>query len=502
MSKMKKGLYVLSGTGTANNGGYYTPFSLLTNNGSQKTVHQNSGNVAVPDPGDYRLSGLPDDIGNMSDAHLDLLIMRDRLQIEKENSQRSAGVGNFQIDNYDRAIAEVDRCLANINNGDYIVAVGEAMVGKAKKKGGKTGAGKFFQKIGKGIKKGLKAVAKVATAPVRLIMKGAMEIYLPKSAMLFLYLFVDEKIKMPDVMARKRKKAEKFKKFVVSGLGMKDKHFMGIVRNALTKRLGMSPESYMQKTLQTRVSGIGDPNAKKRRVQKKAHPNNRNAKAKYVSSRDRSGGPAIAPISSRDTANGNLTLRTNSVPLDLQAKMYAGEKGNPAPVRNKGQGLLNALKSGKDVFDAAKKGDIIGAAIAAIQWLIGKIGGKNKPDKITADDFPDIEADAANVFEYEDMHADYSNLDGSKKNLVKEVATELMEGGANDSTIRKVITEKLSFLNPNQAEEVAYEVKEGPEALDESDAKDLALSIKKEGLQLDNAEKNGGGAAGTGLCSC
>jgi hypothetical protein len=129
-------------------------------------------------PGTFKLSKPLD---QYTEGEFDLMIARHRMEIEQNNSAMVAGPFNFQQDNYSQALGVVQHCINNIDNPDEIIAIGSVLVGKAKKKGGKTGAGRFLQKIGKGIKKGVKAVTKVVTAPLRLIGKGAMEIYLPKS---------------------------------------------------------------------------------------------------------------------------------------------------------------------------------------------------------------------------------------------------------------------------------------------------------------------------------
>ena len=130
--------------------------------------------------------------------------------------------------------------------GAHFYATGQPLIGGFFSKIGKglksigKGIAKGVKAVGKGIAKGATAVAKtvvkVALFIPKLIAKGIMEIYLPKAAPAFLYLFAAENI-LPDKMKAKRKKAQKFKDFVCKKLGMKEAHFMGIVRNSLTKKL-------------------------------------------------------------------------------------------------------------------------------------------------------------------------------------------------------------------------------------------------------------------------
>lgn len=209
---------------------------------------------------------LPRPVDQLTEGELTLLIARQRLEIEKENSAAVGGPFNWQIDKYDKAIGLINAALANVHNPDGIIRLGERLERDARQNGKPAHVGGFLKKIGQGIKKVAKAVTKVVTAPVRLAVKGLLEIYLPKAAPMFLYLFAEESI-LPDKMKAKRKKADKFKKFIVDKIGMKDAHFMGIIRNALTKHYKMAPETYLANAIKNAaIKGIGNPNAAKRRV--------------------------------------------------------------------------------------------------------------------------------------------------------------------------------------------------------------------------------------------
>ena len=470
---------------------------------------------------DYTQLVLPDNVDQMADGEMDLLLTRQRLAIEKANSARVGGPFNFQIDNYDKAIAVVNKALENLHNPDYISGMGEALERQADAVGKNKAAGTFFKKIGKGLKKGLKAVAKVATAPQRLALKGVMEIYLPKSSYMFLYLFAATPDKLPDVMKKKRAKAEKFKKFIVDGIGMKENHFMGIVRNALTKQLGKSPESYLADALKARVSGIGAA-GKKTTVRKspknKAHPQNKaQAKSKKSGSKKQtdSSGSGRSKYLNIDTAKLKQYAQNHPEKAHDDRSDDSGNgfdpdsKENPTPVR-RGRGILSEenVEAGQSLVKNLGGGNWIGAIITALTWIIKKVIGlfKKKKDKedlsLTKDDLPDIEKDAANVFEYKDLHEDFSTVPEPQKEQIKQVATELMVNRANERTIDIRLQNELPYLTVRQRAEVKYEIAEGPEAIDENEAADLAREIKDNGRDLANADKNGGGSAGTGLCHC
>ncbi|MBN2814850.1 MAG: transglutaminase domain-containing protein [Bacteroidales bacterium] len=143
----------------------------------------------------------------------------------------------------------------------------KTLKGKEKKKAMKelrksygTKTGKFLRKVAKTAVKVTKAVTKVATLPQRMIIKGILEIQLPKAAPFFLYLFINDKAlieKMPTKARNKRKKAEKIADFIVEGIGMKRNHLMGIFRNGIMKKYGKSPEDVIAEQMKGKVSGVG-----------------------------------------------------------------------------------------------------------------------------------------------------------------------------------------------------------------------------------------------------
>jgi|CXWL01.1.fsa_nt_gi hypothetical protein len=477
------------------------------------TQHRKPGQLILTKP-----------IDTLTAGELDLLLLRQKLEIQQLNADKK-GIG--YVGNYEEVIKTVNHCIRNADNPDEIMAIGEALedgysvdeaingIGKSakkiakqekkaqkKKETGKTAAGRLLQKVGKGIKAGAKAVVKVVTAPLRLVAKGAMEIYLPKAAPFFLYLFAATPDTLPDLMKRKRQKAEKFKNFVVKGLGMKEDHFMKIVSNGLEKQYGKPPAEYLAEKLVSRVSGIGNPKAQWRHECDQVISGIGKAGKKPPKRKEVKPKPAkkLKPVAKK---NFNTTLKSIIKPGSPAAELIKTfVPKTPDEVLNniqepivKEKKAFN-LDAGK-LLEAGEKlasGNIIGAALGAITWLISKISSLikgEKMDPITADDFPDVERDAANVFEYQDMKEDYSNLDTSKKEEVKEVATEITVKKLDTAQIINAVEKRLSFLNVKQKKEVVEEITEGPEAIDEREAYALAKETEQTGGKEEKTNNNG-----------
>lgn len=208
------------------------------------------------------------DIYEMSDADMEIEIIRQRAEIEREIISGMRGVGSAKVAEYDRFIQGIGQIQDALLRDDlsYISGFIDGHpdgIGKIQLK-------KFLKKVATGVKKAAKAVvktaAKVITAPLRLATKGALEIALPKAAPSFLYLFVNDPVlikKMPDKVRKKRASQVKFADFVVKAIGMKRPHFMGIIRNGIMKRYKMSPEkkiSQLMKIPESQVKGhaMGD----------------------------------------------------------------------------------------------------------------------------------------------------------------------------------------------------------------------------------------------------
>lgn len=447
------------------------------------TMHTQKGHQ----PGELKINKPMD---QLTAGELDLMLIRQKLEIQQQLAEQK-GIG--YVGNYDEVIATINHCLANVKNPDAICAIGEALengaslkeaidgIGKTKaerkearaqkkKETGKTAAGRLLQKVGKRIKAGAKAVVKVATAPLRLVAKGAMEIYLPKAAPFFLYLWAPNPDTLPDAMKRKRKKAEKFKNFVVKAIGMKDDHFMKIVSNGFLKRFGKEPAAYLADKLQNRISGIGNPKSHWRK-ETDVIISGIGKTGKKVTRKQAKKKPNLQP---KAKEGYNTTLQT---PLPTEAEQ---QKFNLEPDK--------LLEAGEKL----SSGNVIGAAIQAISWLISKISSLFKGEKmepITADDFPDVERDAANVFDYQDMSEDYSNLNVKEKTEVKDVAAEMTATKIKGEKLLELLEQKLQFLNPKQRKEVANEVEEGWEAMDEWEGRRLAKDVEEYEPTGDMAEE-------------
>lgn len=449
-------------------------------------------------------------IEEITDGEMDLLIARQRIEIEKANA---ASIGSPFLDKYDASLKVINHMLRNVDSPEVIEGIGRAMeaeadaaeaIGKAKKQ--KKGLGKFLQKAGQTIKKSVKAVTKVATAPVRLMAKGMLELQLPKASIMFLYLFTPADAQLPTQMARKKKKAEKLKKIIVNGIGMKEKHFMGIIRNALTKRFKKSPESFLQEKLRARVSGHGNP----KRMLHAIHgiggiPQ---AKLRHLAPKVRPGWNTTFDCPCDDPAEGQIGVIT----------------------------------------------DIIGIVLKAVKWIVGmfkknKKAGDEEPEDFSRDDVPDIERDMVDAVDLQSPMAraasraaaqtvsesivkslNLTNAGGKakaavkpKKNFlqsvsslfksitpkqadsIKNVAADILAKKPARTVIAKTLVQSLPFLNEDQVEELTNQIDNGGIAADYDEGVNLGYDIKTDGMDLgpDGSPniKNGGGARG-GFCEC
>ncbi len=257
-------------------------------------------------------------VQSLTDGELDLLIARDRLKAEKNIVENVKGIGSLKAERYQDSIDMIDDCLDAVDqykkgkigdiedefrkiaddavNGVYSISSELMGVGslfrrsrarverrrdrreerkhiRKTTKGRErrrelhnwrsshgTRTGRFLQKVGHGVKQGGKALLKVSTAPMRLAAKGILEVSLPKAAPYFLYLFITDPeviAKLPPKVKAKRDKQMRIANFIVRGLGMKRRHFMGIVRNGIIKRYGKSPEKVLKEQMSGRLAGIG-----------------------------------------------------------------------------------------------------------------------------------------------------------------------------------------------------------------------------------------------------
>jgi histone H3/H4 len=212
-------------------------------------------------------------IDEMTEADMDAAIILNRLEIERDIIAKKRGIGSV-TNGYDRSIKVMRKFVGAMATDDLaemerladstVEGIGKItfkkLIKKLAPKNVIKSAVKTVKKVVKTAVKVTKAVTKVATAPLRLATKATLEVILPKAAPFFLYLFITKPeiiAKCPAKVQRKRKKQAAFANFIVNVIGMKREHFMGIVRNGLMKRHGMSPEAYLSKLMKMQVSGIG-----------------------------------------------------------------------------------------------------------------------------------------------------------------------------------------------------------------------------------------------------
>lgn len=216
--------------------------------------------VRLSGPDEY-ISATPVEInpGETSEADFELQLLRERLQLEQQIAQEINGIGTTLDRTYDYNIEMVEEALAEIRG---IGQIGFLKRIFRKKKGG-TKVGNFLRKATSTAKKVVKVAAKVVTAPARLVAKGILEVSLPKAAPFFLYLFVTNRstlASMPEKAKRKRRKAEGISKFIINVIGMKESHFMGIIRNGIMKHYRKTPEQVLSVMMKGRaINGIGEP---------------------------------------------------------------------------------------------------------------------------------------------------------------------------------------------------------------------------------------------------
>jgi hypothetical protein len=215
--------------------------------------------------------------GHETDAEFDLKLARESRMLDRRAVASVAGIG--QAAHYDSDIAALNDGIAAASLGDWdkVEGIGSAIGRKkGKKKLGKflkkvankakkaaKGGLKVAKKVGKGYLKVAKKVGKFAlkavTAPQRLLVKGIAEVILPKVAPFFIYLFIKNPATLaalPAKVARKRKKAERFAKFMTNVIGMKESHFMKIISNGIKRKYKASPEVVLARTVKGPISGI------------------------------------------------------------------------------------------------------------------------------------------------------------------------------------------------------------------------------------------------------
>ena len=259
-----------------------------------------SGNDEIPET-PLSISGFE------TEGEMDLKLARQTAELEHGIAERIAGIGSPRARGVKSAVLDYSQALRVCHSPEAVAGIGAAIGKKAKQKAAakKTAAaskkatkkaktatkkaakatkktekkaakqvkakapartgttkrrGNFIKKAAAKIKKGGKAVLKVATAPQRLLVKGLAEVFIPKMSMFFLYLFVTNPAtiaSLPATVQRKRKKAAKFAKFMTGTIGMKEAHFMKLVRNGIMRQQKQTPEQLLKLYVKGSISGVG-----------------------------------------------------------------------------------------------------------------------------------------------------------------------------------------------------------------------------------------------------
>ena len=425
-------------------------------------------------------------IGNITEGEMDLLLARQKNAIDEQNV---VAIGaTWKRKGYQEQGKVIQHCINHKNNPAELERIGDVLIGKGKAK-----SGKGIKKVAAKIKKGVKAITKVVTAPARLAAKGILEIYLPKAAFFFVYLFAAANV-LPDKMKAQRAKAEKIKNFIVNKIGMKDAHFMSIINNNLTKRFGQSPEAWLANrikgtaavagiTYDVAINGIGT----EKKPKKKAPPKKKN------------------PVAKKQVNAKKKNIAKEAVVLDTTLKGQIPQGGLNIDVaevaRQQEQALQAAKKEGnksaaKEILSNAAQGDLVGTVIAAISFIISKLGGKgNKDLQITNEDIPNVIADNANAFETNELKENYQGVSPMQMEQAKQVVTQIITADKPIEEVRQIIQEKLPFFNQAQQAEMVEEVQEGFEPTDETADQKTAAAIKQQ------AEDNNNPTPSKGWCS-
>ena len=198
------------------------------------------------------------------DALVDMKLHREGLALERAIASTISGPeAGALIANLDAGIADFDAAIrAAIAGHDYQVsAIGDAI---GRRKGGPKSRtkrrGRLLKKVGAKLKKVAKVAFKVATLPQRLVVKGVLEVLLPKAGYFFIYLFITNPTtlaSLPAKVKRKRKSQERIAKFVVNVIGFKQARFMKIVRNGIMRKYKQSPEALLKAQISAPITGIG-----------------------------------------------------------------------------------------------------------------------------------------------------------------------------------------------------------------------------------------------------
>lgn len=269
---------------------------------SRKPTH--GGKLSQPASGKVTHKAIPEgkDIFKMTSGELMAHLHLQRLRLKQMHVRAIKGIGSLADEVLQDQIELTEDIIRNINNptaldviadqsaeGKYETARAVQGIGATQRQavrqqrrddrkadkdkrvsqGRSTGAAskpdangkpKGIKKIVEAVKKAGQAAVKAATFVPRTIIKGIIEISLPKAAPNFLYLFVNQPeliAKLPDAARKKRKKQEELFVFITKNIGMKSDHVMAILRNGIIERTGKEPEQLLAAQLGGAIAGIG-----------------------------------------------------------------------------------------------------------------------------------------------------------------------------------------------------------------------------------------------------
>lgn len=186
----------------------------------------------------------------LTEGELDVQIQRERAKILADIAHQK-GIRGIGATDFQQIYEELDAQL----HESSVDGIGKK---KAKPKANAKPKSKAAQAAKNFAKNTLKNVAQAVTTPQRLAVKGLLEVTLPQAAPAFLYLFLPANAPVPDNVARKRRKMNGIKNFIVEIIGMKESHFLGIVRNGILKKMGKQPEEVLKDLVKApAVKGVG-----------------------------------------------------------------------------------------------------------------------------------------------------------------------------------------------------------------------------------------------------
>ena len=223
----------------------------------------------------------------VTEGELDLYLMIKQLEAERDLMGRAivSGVGSLIVDQYDDMIAVLDLALSAAKEMDPAsmyqvsaeidaaiisgVAVGglfsrvrdkiKETAQKVKDNVASSKPARVVRSAARKVAQSIPGIAKAITAPQRAMAKTLIEKSLPIAAPAFLPLFIKDPqtvAALPADWKARRQAVQVIANFITDAIGMKDRHFMQIVRTGITKKMGGTPEVVLEAQMQG-VSGIG-----------------------------------------------------------------------------------------------------------------------------------------------------------------------------------------------------------------------------------------------------